>query len=95
MSHLSPRPEQSTDEEIAVLENLALLSPSPAGQFIRKTTLTTFENATPSGGGGGTVDSVVAGTGISVDNTDPANPIVSATGGGTASIARTFMLMGA
>lgn len=35
----------------------------------------------PSGGGGGTVDSVQAGTGISVDSTDPANPIVSATGG--------------
>lgn len=34
------------------------------------------------GGGGGTVDSIVAGTGISVDDTDPANPIVSATGGG-------------
>lgn len=32
--------------------------------------------------GTGTVDSVVAGTGITVDNTDPANPIVSATGGG-------------
>lgn len=29
------------------------------------------------GGGGGTVDSVVAWTNISVDNTDPANPIVS------------------
>lgn len=37
------------------------------------------------GGGGGVVDSVVAGTGISVDSTDPANPIVSATAvsGGT------------
>ena len=34
------------------------------------------------GGGGGTVNSVVAGTGISVDNTDPANPIVSATSSG-------------
>lgn len=32
------------------------------------------------GGGTGTVQSVVAGTGISVNNTDPANPIVSATG---------------
>lgn len=31
----------------------------------------------PSGGGGGTVDSVVAGNGISVDATDPANPIVT------------------
>lgn len=32
------------------------------------------------GGGGGTVDAVVAGTGISVDSTDPANPIVTNTG---------------
>jgi hypothetical protein len=32
------------------------------------------------GGGGGTVDSVVAGTNISVNSTDPANPIVSTTG---------------
>jgi len=31
---------------------------------------------------GGQVDSVVAGTNVTVDNTDPANPIVSATGGG-------------
>lgn len=29
------------------------------------------------GGGGGTVDTVVAGTGISVNSTDPANPIVT------------------
>lgn len=34
---------------------------------------------TPSGGSGGSVDSVVAGTNISVDSTDPANPIVSST----------------
>lgn len=33
------------------------------------------------GSGTGTVGSVVAGTGISVDNTDPANPVISATGG--------------
>lgn len=33
----------------------------------------------PSGGG---VESVVAGTGITVDDTDPAHPIISATGGG-------------
>lgn len=32
------------------------------------------------GGTGGGVSSVVAGTGIAVDNTDPANPIVSTTG---------------
>lgn len=33
--------------------------------------------------GTGAVDSVVAGTGIAVDNTDPANPVVSATGTNT------------
>lgn len=33
--------------------------------------------------GTGTVQSVVAGTNVTVDNTDPANPIVSATGGGS------------
>ncbi len=38
--------------------------------------------ANGSGGGGGIVNSVVAGTGISVDNTDPANPVVNATGTG-------------
>lgn len=31
----------------------------------------------PSSGGGGGVQSVVAGTGITVDNTDPANPVVA------------------
>lgn len=36
------------------------------------------------GGGSGTgiVESIVAGTGVTVDDTDPANPVVSATGGG-------------
>jgi len=34
---------------------------------------------TPSGGSGGSVDSVVAGDGITVDATDPANPIVAST----------------
>lgn len=37
-----------------------------------------------SSGGSGIVQTIVAGTGISVDSTDPANPIVSATGGGGA-----------
>ena len=36
--------------------------------------------------GGGIVNSVVAGTNITVDNTDPANPIVSATGGGSGTV---------
>lgn len=34
-----------------------------------------------SGGGGGGIESIVAGSGIAVDATDPANPIVSSTGG--------------
>jgi hypothetical protein len=33
--------------------------------------------------GGGGVQSVVAGTNVTVDNTDPQNPVVSSTGGGT------------
>lgn len=37
-----------------------------------------------SGGGGGVVETIVAGTNITVDDTDPANPIVSASGGGGA-----------
>lgn len=34
------------------------------------------------GGGGGIVETIIAGTGITVDDTDPANPIISASGGG-------------
>lgn len=35
---------------------------------------------------GGTVASIVPGTGITVDDTDPANPVVSATGGSTVNV---------
>ena len=38
--------------------------------------------AASGGGSGGQVDSVVAGTNITIDNTDPVNPIISASGGG-------------
>jgi len=38
------------------------------------------------GGGSGIVESIGAGTGITVDDTDPANPIVSATGGGSGDV---------
>lgn len=44
------------------------------------------------GSGGGGIESVVAGTGISVDDTDPANPVVSATGGGGGNIGLTYFL---
>ena len=54
-------------------------SEAPDGQMI-----VTFDGEyvlddAPSGGG---VESVVAGTGITVNDTDPAHPIISATGGG-------------
>lgn len=42
------------------------------------TRITALENAPPGGG----IQSVQAGTNVTVDNTDPANPVVSATGGG-------------
>jgi hypothetical protein len=38
------------------------------------------------GGGSGIVESIVAGTGINVDDTDPANPVVSATGSGSGDV---------
>lgn len=47
MSHISVRGEQSTSTEITALANLAALAASGAGEFIRKTGATTFENATP------------------------------------------------
>jgi hypothetical protein len=43
-----------------------------------RTDLGTF----PGGGGGGQVDEIIPGPGITVDNTDPERPIVSAKGGG-------------
>lgn len=42
------------------------------------------------GGGSGIVESIVAGSGITVDDTDPANPIISATGGGSGVYPLTF-----
>lgn len=48
MSNFSSRGEQSTSDQITALTNLAALSTSPAGQFVRKTSATEFENASPS-----------------------------------------------
>lgn len=42
--------------------------------------ITAVEAVAISGGGGGAVDSVVAGTNVTIDDTDPANPIVNASG---------------
>lgn len=64
----------------------------PAGDLIQGTGVTLTGTLTDrllgtgditiaaSGGGGGGIESIVAGDGIAVDDTDPANPIVSATG---------------
>ncbi len=49
------------------------------GQSIIKYTKKIFSQRSSGGGGSGSVVSVVPGTNITVDNTDPANPIVSST----------------
>jgi hypothetical protein len=51
-----------------------------------KSGATIANNGTATGFGGGQVDSVVAGTNVTVDNTDPVNPIVNSTGGASGSI---------
>jgi len=48
MSDIGVRGEQSTSSEITALESIAALAASPSGQFIRKTSLTVFENAASS-----------------------------------------------
>lgn len=50
MSYISVQGEQSDEEEIEALTNLAALNISSSSQFIRKTGPTTFANAEDSGG---------------------------------------------
>jgi hypothetical protein len=73
MSYISVRGEQSTSSEITALTNLASLATSGAGQFVRKTGATTFENATPTDTG------IIGSTG----STDNAVLRADGTGGGT------------
>lgn len=47
------------------------------GQVLTLTSLGGAVEFQDAAGGGGTLNSVVAGTGITVDNTDPANPVVT------------------
>ena len=47
MSYLGPRPEQSTTAEVSALTALNNLGNSGTGEFIRKTSSTSFENAVP------------------------------------------------
>jgi len=55
MSNLSVRGEQNTTSEATALANLTALNTSPAGEYIRKTGPTTFENSTPAAGTGDVV----------------------------------------
>ena len=51
MGQVGQKGEQSTSTEVEALANLTALGDSAAGEFMRKTGSTTFENATPSGTG--------------------------------------------
>lgn len=67
------------------------------GQVLAKASATDYDTGwvdASSGGGSGTVESVVAGTGITVDDTDPANPVVSATGSSSGPREALFKLSG-
>lgn len=61
----------ASQDDIAVPGDIAATGTPDASTFLRG------DGAWASPAGGGSVDSVVAGTGIGVDATDPANPIVA------------------
>lgn len=58
------------------LDDVELSNPTNGQGLVYNATKNVWENSS-AGGGGGSVDSVVAGNNIDVDATDPANPIVS------------------
>jgi len=65
-------------------DTITLSAPPDNGDTLE---IITFNLGTTSGGGG--IDSVQAGTNVTIDNTDPANPIISSTasgGGGATSL---------
>ncbi len=69
----------STDPANPIVTNNGVRSiTAGTGVTVTGTANVPIINAT--GGGGGTVDTVVAGTAITVDSTDPANPIVTNNG---------------
>lgn len=73
MSDVSVKGEQSTSVEVETLANLTALETSPSGEFVRKTSTTTFENAAPAGDGTSTAVQKFTTTGgsevITLDNT--------------------------
>ena len=72
-SFINITPAVATNGDVTVSASLSATGTPNASSYLRGDNTWATINT-------GTVDSVVAGTGISVDNTDPANPIVSNTG---------------
>lgn len=70
----------ATDKFLFYNEADIVLSGSQGLRVVKKAAGAVVNGVDESGAG---VQSVVAGTGINVDNTDPANPVVSTTGGGS------------
>lgn len=60
------------------------------GQVLQYDEVNQLNFDTPAAGG---VSTIVAGSGVTVDSTDPANPIVSASGGGTTVIRTTSQIV--
>ena len=97
-SGLSPEPPKPTrgqvngyvakTERLGELLDVVIASTPLDNQALAYDTATSkWIPQTISGGGGGQVDSVVAGTGIAVDATDPTNPIAALSTGSIASLA--------
>jgi hypothetical protein len=57
--------------------DVSISSPTNGQALKYNSTTKKWENGTVSGGGSGTVETIVAGNNIDIDATDPANPIVS------------------
>jgi len=75
--YLGDKPTKTT--AVVNADEIPLLDSQDLSSGRKKVKKVTAANLKSSIGG---VQSVVAGSGVSVDNTDPANPVVSASGGG-------------
>ncbi len=90
MSYLSPKPDQSTDSEVLLLTGLNDLAISAAGEFIRKTGVATFANATPSEAGLGTVTLVSSANGAATVATGTTTPVITIVSAPILTTARTI-----
>lgn len=75
----SNRPQSVGTRLLRYLSDVSIEGITNGQILVWNSTTSRFEAGNNSGGGGGGVSSVVAGTGITVDDTDPANPIINAT----------------